>query len=204
MTNKHDWVNVWLESMEHLLPKPKNRLPDFYYSDEIRAMGISCGDNCMLHKTTIIVNPEKLSMGSNVRIDGFSTFSCGEGFIEIGNNVHIAGYVTLMGGAGIVIYDFASIASGAKIYSVSDDVMGRGLVGPCVPLDKRYLHRGGVYIGEHAVVCVNATLMPGCWLGMGSTLLPYSLLTTPTGSLEVWGGQPAEFKKPRKSDFLKQ
>src|SRR6266853_1376065 len=67
--------------------------------------------------------------------------------IKIGSNVHIAGYVSLFGGAGITVGNYASIASGAKVYSISDDVMGRGEVGPCVPLDKRYLHKGHIVLG---------------------------------------------------------
>jgi galactoside O-acetyltransferase len=139
-------------------------------------MGVECGTDCMVHKQNIIVNPTKLKLGSNVRIVAYCTLSCGEVGINIGSHVHIAGYVSLFGGAGITVGDYASIASGAKVYSVSDDVSGRGMVGPCVPLDKRHLHKGHIQLGPYSVLCVNSVVMPRGSLGQGAVLLPFTVL----------------------------
>ncbi len=199
---REDWVEVLEESIKLLKPTPWAPPSDFYGPDELRAKGVTCGERSMIHKTTIIVNPEKLKLGDDIRIDGFCTISCGI-WIDIGSNVHIAGYVSLFGGAGILIRHHASIASGAKVYSVSDDVMGRGLVGPCVPLEKRHLHSKCVNLGAHSVVCVNAVVMPGASLGYGSTLLPFSLLTGTSEKLAILSGVPAVKIKDRRQDFLK-
>lgn len=205
---REDWVQVYEESLEIFKPASTSKqVPsDFYSSEEIRKLGIACGDNCMLHKQNIIVNPEKLVLGNNVRIDGYCTISAGAG-ITIGNNVHIAGYVTLMGGAGIEIQDYVSIASGAKVYSVSDDVMGRGLVGPCVPLVKRHLHKGKVTLQAHSVLAVNSVVMPGSCLSIGSTLMPFSVLSnskdTHAYTQAVYSGVPAVFIKFKKSEFTR-
>src|SRR6266853_768219 len=150
MSNKWDWVQVWYDNLEELkvVDKPFIVPMDYYDSNEIRALGIKCGERSMLHRTTLVINPKQLTLEDNVMIDGFCTISCGDGpGINIGSNVHIAGYVSLFGGAGITVGNYASIASGAKVYSISDDVMGRGEVGPCVPLDKRYLHKGHIVLG---------------------------------------------------------
>jgi acetyltransferase-like isoleucine patch superfamily enzyme len=204
---REDWVTVWLESMEELECEPPSNyakaLIDFYSSAELRAMGIECGHGCMIHKQTIIVSPEKLKLGDNVRIDGFCTISAGAG-ITIGNNVHIAGYVSLFGGAGIEVGNNASIASGAKVYSVSDDVMGRGLVGPCAPLNKRHLHKGKVVLAEHSVLSVNTIVMPGGSLSKGSTLLPFSILVNEHPlPYAVLQGVPAKFIKPKRDRLQK-
>lgn len=203
MSDKHDWVQIWNDSVEEMKPHEKKIIipSDFYGSEDIRKLGISCGDNCLLHKTTIVVNPEKLTMGNNVRIDGFCTLSCGTG-IFIGSYVHIAGYVTLMGGAGIEVGDYASIASGAKLYSVSDDIMGRGLVGPCVNKEDRYLHSRTIILEEHSVLAVNTVLMPGSKVSYGGVVLPFSLLLEEVPRLSVFGGSPAKFIKDRKINFL--
>ncbi len=202
-----DWAKQYMEDLEELKPDHSQQQPpitnsDFYTSDELRQKGIRCGSNCWLHRQSIIVNPEKLTLGNDVRIDGYVTISTGVG-INIGSNVHIAGYVSLFGGAGIEIKDYASIASGAKVYSVSDDVMGRALVGPCVPKEKRHLHSNKVVLGEHSVMSVQTVLMPGGNLGIGSVLLPFSLTRESVPDMEVWNGSPAKFIKQRKSDMFK-
>lgn len=222
---REDWVEVYNESIEELapndevgieigtgrgklvgpLPPSKNdKTPiDFYSSTELRAMGIEAGEGSMIHKQTIIVSPEKLKLGRNVRIDGFCTISAGAG-ISIGSNVHIAGYVSLFGGAGIEVGDYASIASGAKVYSVSDDVMGRSMVGPQVPLEKRHLHKGKVVLGEHSVLSVNTIVMPGGRLSKGSTLLPFSVLINENPMpYIVLQGVPAKFIKPKRDGLQK-
>lgn len=225
---RKDWVEVYQESLEIFKPTSKSeQVPDdeigceigtgkgklvkalkvssdFYSSEEIRKLGITCGKDCLLHKQNIIVNPEKLVLGNNVRIDGYCTISAGAG-ITIGDSVHIAGYVSLFGGAGIEIQDYVSIASGAKVYSISDDVMGRGLVGPCVPLEKRHLHKGKVTLYSHSVLAVNSVVMPGSNLSFGSTLMPFSVLSnskdTQAYAQAIYSGVPAVFTKFKKPEF---
>jgi galactoside O-acetyltransferase len=178
--DKWDWVAAWQDNLEELAHPEETFLvpPDFYGSEELRAMGIKCGKNCLLHKTTTIVNPKNLVLGDNVRIDGYSVISCGSeaGGIKIGSFVHVASHVVLMGGAGISVGDYASIASGAKVYSISDDVSGRGMVGPCVPLEDRHLHKGHVVLEAYSVLCVNSVVMPRGSLGEGAVLLPFTVL----------------------------
>jgi acetyltransferase-like isoleucine patch superfamily enzyme len=204
--SKHDWVQSYLENIEAMQPDVFFTPPDFFSSVEMRAMGIECGERCMLHKNTTVINPSKLKLGNDVRIDGYSVISCGIG-ITIGNSVHLASHLVLMGGAGIEIQDYASVASGAKILSVSDDVMGRGLVGPCVPLEKRHLHSGKVTLKAHSVMAVNTVMMPGSVLSKGSTLLPFSLLnnakTINDTDFVVYSGMPAEPIKRKLQQFLK-
>jgi hypothetical protein len=200
--SKHDWVKVYLDSVDDLSTFSPPKLKDFYYSDELRSMGVTCGVNCLVHKSNTIINPEKLTLGNDVRIDGFSVISCGIG-INIGSNVHIASHVVLMGGAGIDVKDYASIASGAKVFSVSDDVMGRGLVGPCVENSTRYLHSGKVTLDQHSVLCINSAIMPGSTLNYGSIALPFSLIIGNTDKFKVYSGNPGKILKDRKLDFLK-
>ncbi len=207
MSNKTDpnWVKTWLESIEELIPSKKEKhLSDFYSSDEIRKLGITCGENCLLAKTTTVVAPEKLVLGHNVRIDGHSVISCGAG-ITMGSYIHLASHLVLMGASGILIDDYCSIAAGSKILSTSDDLMGRGLVGPCVPLEKRYLHKGKVIMEPHSVLSVNTVMLPGSKLSKGSTVLPFSVYTNkqPSEAFAVYSGTPAVYIKDKRAEFNK-
>ena len=202
---REDWVEVYQENLEQLTPSKKWTPPsDFYSPEELRAMGVKCGEKSMVHRQNIIVNPSKLEIGDNTRIDGYCTISAGAG-IKIGSSVHIAGYVSLMGGAGIEIGDYCSIASGSKIFSISDDVMGRGLVGPQVLEEKRYLHKGKVIMQPHSVMAINATMMPGSKLYKGCTLLPGSVYMNKVITREfcVYIGIPAVYLKDKRVEFIK-
>jgi galactoside O-acetyltransferase len=213
------WVERWEENLEafYIMPGSKSILGvefttapmqplipiDFYNTEEIRAMGIECGENCLLSKTTTVIAPEKLKLGHDVRIDGFSVISA-TGGITIGNHVHVASHVVLMGGGGIEVGNFASIASGAKVFSVSDDLMGRGLVGPCVPTEHRHVHKDKVVLEAHSVLAVNTVVVPGAKLSYGSTLLPFSVLVK-GGHVHagaVLQGVPAKVVKNKVEGFL--
>lgn len=203
-----EWLERYLENLEDLkitesIVVNTNVNAEFFTSDELKALGITCGDRCLVHKTCIIVNPSKLTLGNDVRIDGFCTISCGNG-IKIGSYVHIAGYVSLFGGAEIEIMDYASIASGSKIYSVSDDLMGRGFVGPCVDMSLRHLHKGKVILEEHSVLAVNTVVMPKSTLRYGSVLLPFSLLLGDTEKMSIYSGNLAKKTKDRLDTFLQK
>jgi dTDP-4-amino-4,6-dideoxy-D-glucose acyltransferase len=201
---REDWVAVWLASIEEMRPSEYGIPSDFYGVDEIRKMGIKCGERCLLHKTTTVVAPEKLELGHDVRIDGFSVISA-TGGITIGNHVHLASHLVLMGGAGIDIGNFCSIASSAKIFSMSDDVSGKGLVGPCVPLHTRHVHSGKVIMEPHSVMSVNTVMMPNARLSYGSTLLPFS--TMMKGHIHpgcILSGNPAKVVKDKVEGFLEK
>jgi acetyltransferase-like isoleucine patch superfamily enzyme len=202
---QENWCDIWNDSIEELKPVPKQVVPsDFYGTEELRYLGVDCGEGSMIHKQNIIVNPQNLKIGKNTRIDGYCTISTGAG-IAIGDNCHVAGYVSLMGGAGIEIGDYCSIASGSKIFSVSDDVMGKALVGPQVPESKRHLYKGKVTMQPHSVLAIGAMMMPGSILSKGSTVMTYSMYVerSPGRDFAVYAGTPAVYVKDKRPEFIK-
>ena len=47
---------------------------NFFHKEQyLRSIGIKCGKGCRVHSTVIISNPKNLILGSNVRIDAFTT-----------------------------------------------------------------------------------------------------------------------------------
>ena len=104
----------------------------FYSEDELCGLGLKrYGANVLISRNAIIYKPDKLEIGSNVRIDDFVTIS---GNVVLGNYIHIAQNSSLFGGtAGILMDDFSGISSHVAIYAVSNDYSGRFMTNPTVP-----------------------------------------------------------------------
>lgn len=196
----HSWTDVYIESVDYLKPDP---FKDFYNSQQIRALGIKCGDNCLLHKTTLVYNAENVSLGSNVRIDAFNVLSAGQGFIRIGSYTHVSSHCVFIGANGIDIHDYSAVAAGCKLFSASDDFSGRSLIGPMVPRHTRNLKEGPVTLKKYTCLGVNCTIMPNATLSEGSFMLSNSLLIGKSSEYSILSGQPAKVIRPRLKDFLK-
>ena len=65
-------------------------------------------------------------------IDDF-VFLVGGVETRIGSFVHLASFSSYLGRGSLVIEDFVSVSSGARIYTGIDDFSGESLVGPGVP-----------------------------------------------------------------------
>ncbi|MSU34378.1 MAG: hypothetical protein EXS36_04585 [Pedosphaera sp.] len=59
-----------------------------------------------------MINPEKIRIGSHVRIDAFSILSAGTEGIWLGNYVHIGAGTQIFGGRGAVLFEDFSGAAG--------------------------------------------------------------------------------------------
>ncbi len=67
---------------------------------EVIALGFaSLGGDVLIHRNAHIVGPGNLSIGSHVRIDGFTTLVCADAGCSIGDHVHVSSYVMLVGAA---------------------------------------------------------------------------------------------------------
>ena len=175
------------------------------YRDEndLRNLGIGAvGPNVRIHETAILVDIERIEIGSNVRIDPFCVLSAAGGYIRLGSYIHIASQSNLIGGYGIEMEDFSGISQGVKIYSASDDYSGASLTNPTVP--KRFLNikSGLVRLGRHVIIGSGSAILPGVVIEEGSAVGAMSLVTK---SLDAWGvysGVPVKRLKGRKRDLL--
>ena len=81
--------------------------------------------------------------------------------------------------------------------------MGKGLVGPTIPIEFRDAIIGGeITLEKFAVVGTNAIVMPGIKLAEGSVLGAGALLTMDTEPWTIYVGSPARPVKDRKSEIL--
>ena len=183
--------------------KPTNG--GYYDSKDLRRMGFaSVGENSKLSKRVEIQDTSRISIGSNVRIDAFTTITTGvNGFLNIGSNIHIADRVRLLAAGGIILKDFSALAPGSCVLSSSDDYSGHNLIGPMTPKGSSGGSYGLVTFEEYSVIGAHTVVFPNVTIGEGSAVGACSLVNH---SLSPWGvyfGIPAKFLKPRKKDMLK-
>lgn len=178
--------------------------PGYYSEDRLRAFGFkSVGKNVLVAKNCTIIGVENISIGNNVRIDGFSTIvASGDGSFEIGSYVHIGGYSAIFAGAGVVLGDFSGLSQGVKIYSKSDDYSGEFMTNPTVPSSLTGVISGNVVIGRHAIIGSQSIIMPNINIAEGTAVGANSLITKSTEEWSIYFGSPAKKIKNRKKNPL--
>ncbi len=173
----------------------------FYSDRELAELGLkSYGEDVKISRKASIYNPDKIVIGSHVRIDDFCILS---GTIQIGNYIHIAAYSALYGGkSGIFIDDFANISSRVSIYAVSDDYSGMSLTNPMIPEEYKKLNCAPVYIRKHVILGATSVVLPGVILETGSAFGSFSLVKNSSEAWSINTGIPAQKIKNREKKIL--
>jgi galactoside O-acetyltransferase len=170
---------------------------------DLEQMGFkSLGSNCLLDSRTQIYGPENISLGSNVRIDAFSTISSQGGFIEIGNHVHLATGVLIYGLGGVSFASGSGLAAGVRVLSAVDDFMWGNLTNPTMPDELRAVKSAPVVLHEHAIVGVNSVILPGCTIGFGAAVGALTLVNGHVQDHEIVSGNPMRVVGRRNSKRL--
>lgn len=163
----------------------------YFDPNELKALGLkSVGEEVRISKSARIYHPERIEVGSNVRIDDFCLLSPGKEGIKLGNYVHISAYCGLVGKARIELKDFVGLSSRVYLYSSSDDYSGLSLTNPTVPTEYTDVESDTVMIGKHVILGTCVTVLPGVTIGSSSAIGAYSLVNNdvPEGVIAV--GQP--------------
>jgi acetyltransferase-like isoleucine patch superfamily enzyme len=180
----------------------RNYNGQFLGREEIEDLGIKCaGDDVRIHKSVVIVAPERLLLGNHVRVDPFCLLSA-TGGISLGNYIHVGSHCTLIGGGGITLEDFAGVSHGARLFSASDDFSGLFLTGPTVPENLRNLRSAPIQLRKYAVIGSGSVVLPGVTMGEGAILGAMSLLSRDLPDWQIWSGTPAQYLRDRKKDLL--
>ncbi len=162
----------------------------------------SLGDNVRISNRASLYHPERISIGSNVRIDDFAVLSAGEQGIHIGSFVHIAAFCGLFGQERITLNDYSGLSSKVCIYSSSDDYSGNSLTNPTTPDELRKPTVAPVALGRHVIVGAGATILPGVTLADGCAVGAHSLVTKSFDQLSIVAGIPARFVKKRSESLF--
>lgn len=179
--------------------------PGYYTESDLREAGFkSIGKNVSIAKNCTIIGLSNISIGDNVRIDGYcSIIAAGTGYVTLGSYIHIGGYCMLSAGDGIVMDDFSGLSQGVRIYSRTDDYSGKFLTNPTVPEKYTGITQGKVELKKHVIIGSGSVILPRITIGQGSSVGALSLVTK---SLDDWGvycGTPAKILKSRSKNLLK-
>jgi galactoside O-acetyltransferase len=176
----------------------------FLNQEQLKDIGFcELGTNVLISEKASIYNPDKITIGSNVRIDDFCILSAGEKGIKIGDYVHIACYVSLIGSEIIKINDFVGISARTSVYSSSDDYSGNFLSGPTIPDRFKNVNSSPVVFESHSIIGAGCVILPGCVIGEGTAVGALSLVLKSLSSWGVFAGIPVKYIKPRKHNMLK-
>ena len=160
----------------------------------------SLGGNVKISRDARIYEPNKMSIGSNVRIDDFCVIS---GRVEIGSYSHITPMCLIAGGEpGVFLDKYVTLAYGVKIFSQSDDYSGETMTNSLLPKKYKNEYFDPVYIRTHTILGANTVVMPGVDIGEGVAVGASSLVID---SLMPWGiyvGAPARLLKERSKNLL--
>jgi galactoside O-acetyltransferase len=166
----------------------------FYEREELLELGFKkVGVGSKLHKTCIVVGVENISIGDNVRIDGFtSIIASGKGFLNLGSHIHIASHCHLGAGAGINMDDFSGLAYGTQIHSMSDDYDGHFLTNSTIPVEYKNIESGVVYIGKHSIIGASSVILPGIRIKTGCSVGAMSLVNKCLDEWSIYVGCPVK------------
>lgn len=175
----------------------------FLNENELRGLGLrSVGRDVLVHEAAILVDLDRISIGSNVRIDAFCVLSAAAGSLAIGSHVHVHAYAAVYAGAGVELCDFSGLSQGVRVYSVSDDYSGGSLTNSSIPSKYRHLTRGSVSIGRHVLVGPGSVILPGVTIEEGASVGAMSLVPRDLAAWGVYAGIPARRLKDRSRALL--
>jgi galactoside O-acetyltransferase len=181
-----------------------NPIHSFYDATELAGLGLAkFGADVFISRKASLYFPEKIELGSHVRIDDFCILSGGGG-IRIGNYVHIAPLCGLYAGSGIEIADFATLSSRVALYSETDDFSGESMTNPTIPMAcKPGYQRGKISIGRHCIIGTGVTILPNVTIGEGTALGAHAFVRQNCPPWSIYAGIPARWVKPRSQALLK-
>lgn len=173
-----------------------------WYSKEDLKKFASCGENVLIDESVKFLAPEKVNIGSNVRIDSWCLLSAFKG-ITIGDHVHIAASTHLIASGGpIEIHDFVGISARVNIFTGTDDYSEGHLTNPTIPDEYKKVKTGPVVLQKHVIVGCGSVIMPKCVLKTGSSVGALSFVNKSVPEFTVVGGNPIRVICKRDKDKL--
>ena len=167
--------------------------PGYYTSLELRAFGFArVGEGCMIARNCTVIGLANITIGDNVRIDGFTSIVAPAGKLRIGSHVHIATACMLGARGGIDIGDFSSLSQGVRIFTAIDDFSGRRMSNSQVPDDVLGVQVAPVTIGAYVPIGSGTIVLPGVTIGEGAAVGAMSLVPRSLDGWAIYAGNPAK------------
>lgn len=176
----------------------------YYTNEELTKLGLNgFGANVMIARSTQLINPERIKIGNNVRIDNFCTIvPSGNAIFSLGNYIHICAYVFMNGLEDIIIEDYCTIGNFNQFFTSMDDFSGNHLTGAVVPRFLIGTLSGKIILQKHTLIAPSCIILPGVTLAIGTAVGAHSLVKNSTNEFSIYGGIPAKYIKPRSQHLL--
>jgi acetyltransferase-like isoleucine patch superfamily enzyme len=155
-----------------------------------RSLG-SISNECIIDVGVNFSQPSNVFLGKFVYIDQYCQLISPKGYIKIGRRCHIAQFCVILGHGEVEIGDFVAIASGTKIFSISEwPGNGMRICGPMIPMSQRGLREGKITIKNEAFIGANSVIMPGITIGEGAVVGANSVVYKDVEPWTVVTGNP--------------
>ncbi len=162
------------------------------------------GKNVRISKDCLIVGKENISLGSNIRIDSFTTIIVDQGNLTIGNNVHIGSHCHLLCSGGIKIGNQCTFSQGIKIYSQTDDYLGNYPAGIFNKNKNKYYTKSEVLIDDYNLIGSGTVILPGVKITKGCSIGALTLINKSIKNLGIYAGIPFKKIKSKKKFFIEK
>ena len=175
-------------------------MSSFYSEKDLTTIGFKkIGSNVLISKKCSIYSPEKITLGSNIRIDDFCILS---GEITLHSFIHIGAYSGLFGKSGIEIFNFSGISPRCTLFSETDDFNGDYLISPTTESFHNNIIKGKIEIKEYSQICADVVILPNVTIAEGCVIGAKSLVKTSTLPWGIYCGQTIRRVKERSKNLL--
>ena len=149
----------------------------FYDNKTLNKAGFNkIGKNVKISKSCLIIGLKNISLGSNIRIDAFTSIIANKGFLKLGNNIHIGGHGHLLCSGGITIKNNCTFSQGVRIYSQSDDYSGKKPTGLFVKNKYQNYKKGEIIIGAKSLIGSGSIILPNVKISKNTLIGALSLI----------------------------
>lgn len=172
--------------------------PGYYCSQELRSFGFKAvGENVLISRLANVVGPERIEIGSNVRIDALASLIVATGYLKLGDYIHVATGCLIGARGGVTMEGFNALSQGSKIVSATDDFSGGHLTNSMVPTKFTDVTAEPVIIGRHAIIGADVLVLPAVRIGEGAAIGCKSLVNRSVPAWEIHFGVPAKKHRDR-------
>lgn len=177
--------------------------PGYFISPELRQMGFArVGENVAISRNCTLIGLPNITIGDNVRIDGFTSIIAPAGAVRIGSHIQIGIGCVLGARGGITLEDYSGLSHGVRILTAVDDFAGRYMTNSTLPPDVLGVQVAPVRIGQFVPIGVGTLILPGVEIDEGAAVGAMSLVRTSLPGWRIYAGDPLQEIGERSRDLL--
>jgi galactoside O-acetyltransferase len=177
--------------------------PGYYQSDELRSLGFArVGEGTAIARNCTIIGLANITIGDQVRIDGYTTIIAPDRPVRIGSHVHICSNCVLGGRGGIQLGDFSSLSHGVRLLSAVDDFSGQRMTNSTLPPEVLGVQAAPIVVGRYVPIGAGTIVLPGVTIGEGAAIGTMSLVDRALAEWTIYSGNPAKETGRRSRELL--